>query len=66
MNNPQWFKSSYSNNDGNCVEVARNLVSAHGIVPVRDSKVPAGPVLALPAAAFSAFLEGVKGGQLSA
>ncbi|MGW2300979.1 DUF397 domain-containing protein [Streptomyces sp. NPDC001809] len=66
MNNPQWFKSSYSNNDGNCVEVARNLVSTHGIVPVRDSKAPTGPVLAVPTAAFAAFVEGVKDGHLSA
>ncbi|TXS11081.1 DUF397 domain-containing protein [Streptomyces sp. adm13(2018)] len=42
----------------------------HGVrlraLPVRDSKLPTGPVLAVPAAAFSAFVEGVKGGQLSA
>ncbi|MFC9791899.1 DUF397 domain-containing protein [Streptomyces sp. NPDC057695] len=63
---PQWCKSTYSEPGANCVEVARNLVSAHGIVPVRDSKVPAGPVLAVPAVAFSAFVESVKGGQLSA
>ncbi|WP_435058886.1 DUF397 domain-containing protein [Streptomyces sp. bgisy060] len=63
---PQWFKSFYSDNGGNCVEVAHNLVSTLGIVPVRDSKVPAGPMLAVPAAAFSAFVESVKGGQFEA
>lgn len=63
---PQWFKSSHSNNDGNCVEVARNLVPTLGVVPVRDSKNPSGPVLDVPAAAFSAFIECVKGGQLGA
>ncbi|MFE0701166.1 DUF397 domain-containing protein [Streptomyces sp. NPDC058872] len=63
---PQWFKSSYSNNDGNCVEVATNLAATIGAVPVRDSKTPAGPALALSASAFSAFVESVKGGQLGA
>ncbi|GHG28709.1 DUF397 domain-containing protein [Streptomyces filamentosus] len=57
---PHWFKSSYSNNGGNCVEVAHNLVPALGIVPVRDSKVPAGPALAVSAAAFTAFVDAVK------
>ncbi|MGW5071356.1 DUF397 domain-containing protein, partial [Streptomyces cyaneofuscatus] len=35
---PRWFTSSYSNNGGQCVEVATNLAAPHGIVPVRDSK----------------------------
>ncbi|RZD80850.1 DUF397 domain-containing protein [Streptomyces albidoflavus] len=60
---PRWFKSSYSSNGGNCVEVATNLVTAHGTVPVRDSKVVSGPVLSVPAAAFSSFVEGVKAGE---
>ncbi|MGW3336412.1 DUF397 domain-containing protein [Streptomyces sp. NPDC001009] len=59
---PRWFTSSYSSNGGQCVEVATNLLPTHGIVPVRDSKVPAGAVLELPAGAFSAFVTGVKGG----
>ncbi|MFE0643401.1 DUF397 domain-containing protein [Streptomyces sp. NPDC058877] len=63
---PQWFTSSYSSNGGQCIEVATNLAVACGIVPVRDSKVPAGPMLAVPAAAFSAFVESVKGGQFEA
>ncbi|MFF4171027.1 DUF397 domain-containing protein [Streptomyces sp. NPDC001744] len=56
---PRWFTSSYSDNGGNCVEVAVNLVPSRGTVPVRDSKVPGGPVLVLGAAAFAAFVEGV-------
>ncbi|PAX84627.1 DUF397 domain-containing protein [Streptomyces albidoflavus] len=59
---PRWFKSSYSSNGGACVEVATNLVTPHGIVPVRDSKVQSGPVLAVPATAFSSFVAGVKAG----
>ncbi|MFI8257556.1 DUF397 domain-containing protein [Streptomyces filamentosus] len=58
---PLWFKSSFSGNGGaDCVEVAHNLVPALGIVPVRDSKVPAGPALAVSAAAFTAFVDAVK------
>ncbi|MFJ8605471.1 DUF397 domain-containing protein [Streptomyces shenzhenensis] len=60
---PRWFTSSYSNNGGNCVEVAANLVASRGVVPVRDSKNPHGPVLDLPAHAFSSFVAGVKIGQ---
>ncbi|MET7509736.1 DUF397 domain-containing protein [Streptomyces albidoflavus] len=63
---PVWFTSSYSNNGGECIEVAVNIVASHGVVPVRDSKVQAGPVLALPASSFSAFVAGVKAGGFSA
>ncbi|MEW1828325.1 DUF397 domain-containing protein [Streptomyces sp. NPDC088196] len=59
---PRWFKSSYSNNGGNCVEAAANLVASRGLVPVRDSKTPTGPVLGFPADAFSSFIVGVKAG----
>ncbi|MFD8122166.1 DUF397 domain-containing protein [Streptomyces albidoflavus] len=59
----RWFKSSYSSNGGSCVEVAADLVASHGVVPVRDSKVQSGPVLALPATSFSAFVAGVKAGD---
>lgn len=59
---PRWFKSSYSNNGGDCIEVAANLAAARGIVPVRDSKVVDGPVVAVPVTAFAAFVAGVQGG----
>jgi hypothetical protein len=59
-----WLKSSYSSNGGVCVEVAANLAATHGIVPVRDSKAPSGPILRFPASAFSSFVAGVKGGHL--
>jgi len=49
-----WRKSGYSNQDGgNCVEVADGVP---GAVPVRDSKVPGGPVLVVPAAAWREFV----------
>jgi hypothetical protein len=59
---PRWFKSSYSNNGGDCVEVAANLVASRGTVPVRDSKNPGGPVLGFPASAFTSFIASVKAG----
>ena len=46
-----WRKSSRSGDLGACVEVAL----ARGIVGVRDSKDPGGPVLVFPAGAWSAF-----------
>ncbi|MCS0639358.1 DUF397 domain-containing protein [Streptomyces sp. LP05-1] len=58
---PRWQKSSYSNNGGDCVELAANLAVTHGVVPVRDSKVPAGPVISLRIRAFAPFLAAVKG-----
>lgn len=58
LTNAHWFKSSYSNGQGgDCVEVSYDFP---GVVPVRDSKNPAGPVL-LPATAWSAFVAGVTG-----
>ncbi|MEU2180289.1 DUF397 domain-containing protein [Streptomyces thermolilacinus] len=60
---PRWFKSSYSSNGGDCVEVASNLATSHGVVPVRDSKNPTGPALTVPAHAFVSFVAGVKAGE---
>ncbi len=59
---PEWFKSSYSSNGGNCVEVAGNL-AAGGVVPVRDSKDPNGPALVFPTDAFTSFVTAVKAGE---
>ncbi|WP_037766333.1 DUF397 domain-containing protein [Streptomyces sp. 142MFCol3.1] len=50
----QWRKSSYSDdNGGSCVEVAAGVP---GVVPVRDSKVPDGPALVFPSAAWADFV----------
>lgn len=54
---PRWFKSSYSNNGGDCIEVATNLVASRGVVPVRDSKDLNGPVLMLRPTAFAGLVE---------
>ncbi|MFI5620732.1 DUF397 domain-containing protein [Streptomyces sp. NPDC051567] len=57
---PRWFTSSYSNNGGQCVEIATNLVALRGMVPVRDSKNPSSPVLTFRAATFSSFTASIK------
>lgn len=57
-----WRKSSYSDGgEHNCIEVADGLSTT---IPVRDSKNPAGPVLLIPAGAWSAFIRTVKAGRL--
>ena len=60
---PQWFKSSYSSNGGDCIEVAANLVATRSIIPVRDSKDPQGPALVFGADAFTAFVQAVKASE---
>ncbi|MFD3910573.1 DUF397 domain-containing protein [Streptomyces sp. NPDC058603] len=63
---PRWFKSSYSNNGGACVEIALNLLASRSVVPVRDSKSPAGPVLDFHASSFASFVAGIKDGEFGA
>ena len=53
----RWRKSSYSGNGGNCVEVARNLP---GVVAVRDSKNPDGPVLIISRDEWARFTAGLR------
>ena len=49
-----WHKSSYSGNGGaDCVEVACNL---SGVVAVRDSKDPDGPVLLVSRDEWASFI----------
>ncbi|MGW2177140.1 DUF397 domain-containing protein [Streptomyces sp. NPDC001732] len=60
---PRWFTSSYSGNGGQCIEVASNLAGSFGVVPVRDSKNPNGPVLNTSPASFATFVAGVKAGE---
>ena len=57
LSRAEWRKSSYSSQNGACVEVATNLP---GTVAVRDSKDPAGPGLLIPAAEWRAFVRGFK------
>ncbi|WP_280458762.1 DUF397 domain-containing protein [Nocardia carnea] len=58
LSTAQWFKSSKSSGDGNCVEVA---FLDRETVGVRDSKDPTGPALVFGAAEWSGFLTGLSG-----
>lgn len=52
-------KSSFSEGGGDCVEVAE----VDGMVAVRDSKDPSGPVLWFTLSEWDAFLDGVLTGE---
>lgn len=54
-----WFKATFSDNGGGCVEVA---LGADGVA-VRDSKDPDGPVLRFSDQEWGAFISGVYAGE---
>lgn len=54
-----WRRSQLSVNNGQCLELAR----AEGMIAIRDSKDPSGPVLMYTPAEFHAFLDGAKKGE---
>ncbi|MDH6578617.1 DUF397 domain-containing protein [Kitasatospora sp. MAP5-34] len=54
-----WVKSSYSENGGQCIEVAPGFV---GVMPVRDSKDPSGPALVFSADAWQSFVTATREG----
>ncbi|GGK84947.1 hypothetical protein Sme01_29520 [Sphaerisporangium melleum] len=63
LSQARWRKSSKSGDDGGmCVEVAANLP---GVVAVRDSKNPSGPVLTFPPEAWAKFLHATKTGEVA-
>ncbi|MFC8197418.1 DUF397 domain-containing protein [Streptomyces sp. NPDC057298] len=60
-----WFRSSYSGNQGECVEIAiaQTAPAAPATIHIRDSKAlaaPAAPTLKVTPAAWSAFLPVVQ------
>ncbi|MFD2763412.1 DUF397 domain-containing protein [Micromonospora eburnea] len=58
MSGARWRKSTRSgSNGGSCVEVADNLP---GVIGVRDSKDPAGPVLVFTPQSWRAFVDFAK------
>lgn len=52
LNGARWRKSSHSSGNGACVEVAET----GGIIAVRDSKDPGGPVLRFRPDEWASFL----------
>ncbi|MFB7087988.1 DUF397 domain-containing protein [Streptomyces sp. NPDC056296] len=58
LTNAYWRKSSYSGGSGGeeCLEVADGVP---GVVPVRDSKVAAGPMVVVGAVAWTEFVRTV-------
>jgi hypothetical protein len=56
-----WHKASYSGtNGGGCVEVATDMP---GIVAVRDSRNPQGPILTVEGGGWRDFIADVKAGR---
>ncbi|WP_406161092.1 DUF397 domain-containing protein [Streptomyces canus] len=53
-----WTKSTYSGNQGDCVEAAHGALPA--ALPVRDSKRPAGPAVVFSDTAWGGFVDAVK------
>ncbi|GLF93593.1 DUF397 domain-containing protein [Streptomyces yaizuensis] len=57
-----WVKSSHSGPEGGeCLEWAPGRVAAQGVVPVRDSKCPGGPILLLAPGAFVGLVALARG-----
>jgi predicted secreted Zn-dependent protease len=54
----EWRKAQMSVNNGACVEIA----SVGGLVAIRDSKNPSGPILSLTRTEWNSFLNGAKNG----
>ena len=61
-----WHKSLASGPSGNCVEVGIGRGTYQGFVGVRDSKNPAGAVLAFTPEEWKAFVAGAKDGEFDA
>ncbi len=57
--NQSWFKSTYSNGQAACVEVAHVETG----VATRDSKDPTGPALLFNANAWTSFIREVASGE---
>lgn len=54
-----WRKSTRSQQSGQCVELAK----VDGVIGVRDSKEPNGPILVFTVEEIAAFLDGATKGE---
>ncbi|MEV5171906.1 DUF397 domain-containing protein [Streptomyces flaveolus] len=52
MQTLHWYKSTYSGDSSNCVEIATTPTTIH----IRDSKTPTGPLLNVVPTAWAEFL----------
>ncbi|MBA8827216.1 hypothetical protein FHX42_004600 [Saccharopolyspora lacisalsi] len=59
LSRADWRKSTRSSEQGQCVEVARNL---DGVAAVRDSKTPHRAALTFTPERFAVFLSALKAG----
>ncbi|WP_227999916.1 DUF397 domain-containing protein [Nocardia australiensis] len=62
LSDANWYKSSYSQSGGDCVEVAH---LDGGMVGVRDSKNASGPALTFTPAAWDTFTARVDNGEFT-
>jgi hypothetical protein len=60
LSGASWFKSSFSESNGQCVEIAH---LNDGTVGMRDSKNPTGPALTFTPGAWDTFLSATKAGE---
>jgi Domain of unknown function (DUF397) len=60
LSHATWRKSTYSSQDGNCVEMSASIP---GVIAVRDSKDPDGPVLRFSSSVWVAFIKAVGTGE---
>jgi hypothetical protein len=62
LSGANWFKSSYSQAGGDCVEVAH---LGGGLIGIRDSKNPSGPALVFTRDEWDTFTAGVNRGKFN-
>lgn len=69
LSNAQWRKSTFSNNGGDCVELAEVSAPGHSkarnghVIAMRDSKNPEGPALVYSRSEIRALVLGAKAGE---
>ncbi|MEU2516317.1 DUF397 domain-containing protein [Streptomyces syringium] len=61
LSNIKWRKSTYSDEQDDCLEIADNIPT--GIIAVRDSKHPHHPALTFHPTAWHAFVTAVRNGD---